>query len=322
MCYSAQIRAEYKKYVRRWGADISLTQYFQLYWDRRTDAKIKIPRVTDAEFANPANDDERKIKELIDEFNTQQAAKFEQELFKQRKRLADAERTLQTKTTKKATEDKRIATDKIEWAKDKLARLRSTVLDAEDARIFPGWYAPVMIIENGKYVVKAMRYQSRIARAAHFSDVKFPGTYNARRDNLEGYWRKQFGYSHGIMAANAFYENVSRHKMEGRELAPSEEEENVILEFRPNTSQEMLVACLWSHWQGPANRICFHSRRSPMILHRRSQQPVTTAASFRSSQRTSTHGLSLTRRISRPSTQSLLIASGRITSIGLQHRRV
>jgi putative SOS response-associated peptidase YedK len=250
MCYSAQIRAEYKKYVRRWGADISLKQYFDLYWQRRADAKIKIPRVTDAEFANPANDDERKIKELIDEFNTLQAAKFEQELFKQKKRLADAERTLQTKTTKKATEDKRIATDKIEWAKDKMARLRSTVLDAEDARIFPGWYAPVMIVEDGKYVVKPMRYQCRVAGAASFTEVKFPGTYNARRDNLEGYWRKQFGYTHGIMIANAFYENVNRHKMEGRELAPGEKEENVILEFRPNTSQEMLVACLWSHWTG------------------------------------------------------------------------
>ena len=133
--------------------------------------------------------------------------------------------------------------------KDKLARLRSTVLDAEDARIFPGWYAPVMIVEDGKYVVKPMRYQCRIAGAAPLTDVKFPGTCNARRDNLNGYWRKQFGYTHGIMIANAFYENVSRHKMEGRELAAGENEENVILEFRPDTEQDMLVACLWSHWQ-------------------------------------------------------------------------
>ena len=251
MCYSSQIRAEYKKYVRKWGADISIKQYFQLYWDRRADAKIKIPRVTDAEFAQPTNDDERKIKELIDEFNAQQVTKFEQELFKQKKRLNDAERTLQTKTTKKATEDKRIATDKIEWAKEKLARLRSAVLDAEDARIFPGWYAPVMIVEGGKYVVKPMRYQCRIAGSPEFYDTKFPGTYNARRDNLEGFWKKQFGVTHGVMIANAFYENVSRHKMEGRELAPGEKEENVILEFRPNTSQDMLVACLWSLWQAP-----------------------------------------------------------------------
>ena len=36
-------------------------------------------------------------------------------------RLNDAERTLQTKTTKKAQEDRRIATDKVEWAKTKLS---------------------------------------------------------------------------------------------------------------------------------------------------------------------------------------------------------
>ena len=28
-----------------------------------------------------------------------------------------------------------------------------------------------------------------------------------------------------------------------------EKEENVILEFRPRPAEEMLVACLWSHWQ-------------------------------------------------------------------------
>jgi hypothetical protein len=36
--------------------------------------------------------------------------------FKQRTRLTDAERTLQTKTTKAATERQRMATDKIEAA--------------------------------------------------------------------------------------------------------------------------------------------------------------------------------------------------------------
>jgi putative SOS response-associated peptidase YedK len=47
---------------------------------------------------------------------------------------------------------------------------------------------------------------------------------------------------------NAFFENVSRHTMEHRELAPGEPEQNVVLEFRPRPTQDMLVACLWSHW--------------------------------------------------------------------------
>ena len=49
---------------------------------------------------------------------------------------------------------------------------------------------------------------------------------------------------------NAFFENVSRHAMEHRALAPGEKEENVVLEFRPQPRQDMPVACLWSRWTG------------------------------------------------------------------------
>ncbi len=84
-----------------------------------------------------------------------------------------------------------------------------------------------------------------------FYDSKYPGTYNARRDNLEGFWKELFGYSHGLMIVSAFYENVSRARMEGRELQDGEQDENVVLEFQPNTGGQMLVACLWSHWKAP-----------------------------------------------------------------------
>src|SRR4051794_36861365 len=137
MCYSAQLQANYRKYVRAFGADISLKDFVRLYWDRAQGAKIKIPKAVDVAFAEPANDDEREIARLIAEFNAQEESKLQQELFKQRKRLADAERTLQTKTTKAALESKRIATDKVQWCLDKLAGLRRTELVQDDMRIFP-----------------------------------------------------------------------------------------------------------------------------------------------------------------------------------------
>lgn len=249
MCYSAQIRASYKRYVREWGADISIKQFVRLYWLRNQGAKIKIPKAMDAAFSEPATDDERQIKEMIDAYDKEQTSKLEQELFKQRKRLADAERTLQTRTTKAATESKRIATDKVEWCLGKLADLRRTELNEEDHRIFPGWYAPVLVMKEGRRILVPMRYQCRLAGKPAFYDTKFPGTYNARRDSLEGFWKEQFGSHHAVMVTNAFYENVSQHRMEGRELAAGEKELNVILEFRPQPTQDMLVACLWSHWQ-------------------------------------------------------------------------
>ncbi|RZT93726.1 SOS response-associated peptidase family protein [Rivibacter subsaxonicus] len=239
MCYSAQIVAEWKKFKRVFKADISLLDYYERYWLRCSDRKIKLPKSMEAAFADPQDDAERRIKAVIDEFNAQQAAEWEQELFKQRKRLADAERTLQTKTTKAAVESKRIATDKVDWLLGKLTDLRRTELKDRDSRIFPGWYAPVMVIENGRRVVKPMRYQCRPAGKPAFYDAKFPGTYNARRDNLEGFWKGQFGHSHGIMVVNAFYENVDRGGS------------NAVLEFRPRPTQDMLVACLWSRWSAP-----------------------------------------------------------------------
>jgi putative SOS response-associated peptidase YedK len=248
MCYSAQIRASYKRYVREWGADISIKQFFRLYWLRSQGAKVKIPKAMDAAFSEPETDEERQIAEMISAYNAEQATKLEQELFKQRKRLADAERTLQTKTTKAAQESKRIATGKVEWCLGKLNDLRRTDLNDEDHRIFPGWYAPVLVMKQGRRILVPMRYQCRPAGKPAFYDTKYPGTYNARRDSLEGFWKDQFGSHHAIMVANAFFENVSKHRTEGRELREGEKEENVVLEFRPKPTQDMLLACLWSHW--------------------------------------------------------------------------
>jgi putative SOS response-associated peptidase YedK len=53
------------------------------------------------------------------------------------------------------------------------------------------------------------------------------------------------------MLASAFYENVKRHRMEGRELRQGEQGENVVLEFSPEGLDEMWVACVWSRWEVP-----------------------------------------------------------------------
>jgi putative SOS response-associated peptidase YedK len=254
MCYSAQIRHDYAKFVRTYGAIIDIAEFVRLYWNRGQGAKLKIPKAMDAAFADPQTEDERRIAALIARYDQEQASLLEQEVFKQRKRLGDAERALQARTTKAATESRRIATAKVEWALGKLSDLRRTFLTDEDARIFPGWYAPVIVMEAGRRVVKPMRYQCRLPGKQAAWDRQFPGCYNARRDNLEGFWKGQFGVSHGIVVLNAFFENVSRHRVEGRALGEGEKEENVILEFRPRPVQDMLVACLWSTWRDPSGK--------------------------------------------------------------------
>ncbi|NCT81633.1 MAG: hypothetical protein GXC94_00660 [Comamonadaceae bacterium] len=248
MCYSAQIRADYRDYTRMFGAQLSIKDFVKVFYGRQ-DAKLKIPKAMEAAFERDAvTPEELEIKHLIETFKADRAMTLEQELFAQRKRLADAERTLQTKQTKAALESQRIATSKISKARLDLDDLRRTELLDRDSRIFPGVYAPVMVVRDGQRVVLPMRYQCRPAGKPADYDIKFPGTYNARRDNLEGFWRGQFGYTHGILLVDTFYENVKRHDMEHRQLAPDEKPENVILQFTPNPPELMYIACLWSHW--------------------------------------------------------------------------
>ncbi|PRX26112.1 putative SOS response-associated peptidase YedK [Paraburkholderia sp. BL18I3N2] len=252
MCYSAQIQADYRKFVRTFGALMDIHEFARLFFERAEGiSKAKIPKAMEDAFAEPQNEAEREINALISRFNSAQATKLEQDLFKQRKRLADAERSLQTKTTKAATESQRIATDKITWARGKLDDLQRTEPKPRDSRIFPGHYAPVMVIEDGQRIVKPMRYQCRIAGKPAVYDVRYPGTYNARRDNLEGFWRPCFGYTHGVMLVDVFYENVSKAKFEGTLSETHDQAENIVLEFRPDNGQLMHVACLWSRWSAP-----------------------------------------------------------------------
>ena len=250
MCYSAQVEESFKRYFKQFGADIDIHQFVKLYGHRAAGVSLRIPKAMDANFSEAGSVDERAIAGMIADFDHAELARHEQELFKQRKRLADAERSLQTRVTKAASESRRIATNKVKWLLARMADIKRRELLPRDSRIFPGHYAPVMVMENGRRVIKPMRYQCRPQGKPAVYDRKYPGTYNARRDNLEAFWKGQFGHSHGIMVVSAFYENVSRHALEGRELGAGEAEENVILEFRPQPAQDMLVACLWSHWQG------------------------------------------------------------------------
>jgi putative SOS response-associated peptidase YedK len=251
MCYSAMIQADYDKYVREFGAIISFDDFAENVW-QPPKKKRKRPKAMDEWFRNDPTPEARRVWEGILAQHRELEPVWQQELFKQKRRLAEAERRLAIKVTATALKEQRIATDKIKqhvrWLED---LNRSTYLP-RDGRFFPQWDAPVMVMENGRLVVKPMRYQCRIpgmpASSDYTKDKKLSGTYNARRDNLTRYWRNQFGFSHGVIFIERFWENVSRHDMEHRELASGEKEENVRLEFNPNPPGPMVIACIWAHW--------------------------------------------------------------------------
>jgi hypothetical protein len=118
--------------------------------------------------------------------------------------LADAERLLATKETKKALEDRRIASSKIDWHLKKLAALKRTELKPSDSRIFPFWYAPLIVMENGKRVIKPMRYHCRPNGKPASYEQAIRWSLQRAADNLEGFWKALFGVRHGVLVRPAF----------------------------------------------------------------------------------------------------------------------
>lgn len=239
MCYSALIRAEFKEFQRAFGAVMDIDTYVKTFWwgEGAQARRIKAPRAMVRELLEIGPPE---LRENLRAADAAEADTLTREIFDQKRRVGDAERALQRKETKRAREDMRIGTNKIQQAQRRLDTLKGTC-GQDDSRIFPGVYCPVLVVDNGQRVVKPMRYQCRPAGTPALYDRKFPGTYNARRDNLEGFWRRQFGYTHGLMVADRFYENVE-----------GPDGQNQRIEFVPRTGEPMLVACLWSHWRDPA----------------------------------------------------------------------
>ena len=52
MCYSAQVWADYRLYVRQYGAELDIKEFYELFWRRGSDSKIKIPKAIVGAGAN------------------------------------------------------------------------------------------------------------------------------------------------------------------------------------------------------------------------------------------------------------------------------
>ena len=109
MCYSAMMEADYATYVRHFGAEISFSEFVQLYWQRESAlGAMRTPRGMDRAFAAAQTAEGRTIKEAVDRHAQAQILSLSQELQAQRDRLADAEAKLARKVTKAASESRRI----------------------------------------------------------------------------------------------------------------------------------------------------------------------------------------------------------------------
>lgn len=252
MCYSAQIRADYAKLVRHYGATMSLEEFSRLYTFDPAKKRPKTPKAMDDGFRGARTEQGRDIVAMIQQWHSQEQRELEAELQEQQQRHRRAQSALATRPTQKARNELRVSANRVERAQSRLEDLQRSQQLPRDNRIFPGTYAPVIVSEHGRRVIKPMRYQCRLPDKSARTDVLYPGTYNARRDSLEGYWRGAFGHRHGVVVVKAFYEHVPR---KGLPLAALDDERDVVLEFQPEPQRDLLIACLWAEWEGAEGRL-------------------------------------------------------------------
>ncbi|MBA2404674.1 MAG: SOS response-associated peptidase family protein [Bdellovibrionales bacterium] len=80
---------------------------------------------------------------------------------------------------------------------------------ADDNRIFPGYFAWVLVNENGVNEFKKMRYRVRPQNSKEEIPSKF-NVFNARIDSLEARqtWKPLFTRQHGLIPFTRFFEWV------------------------------------------------------------------------------------------------------------------
>lgn len=248
MCYSALAWSDYNRYTREFGATVSMRDFAKMY-GYKPIRKRKRPKAMDEMIRRGSSEEERAITLILDEAKREDLLEWQPKLFAQRKRLADGNRVLLgPKPTKKAATDVRVAGNNIEQLSRWISDADRHDLVPQDSRIYPWYFVPVMIWEEGRRVVKPMRFKCRMRGWSEEVDKEYYGTFNARRDSLDTKWAKHWGRQHAVIVINSFYEHVWRHKAEGRELAEGEEPEDVVIQFKPDTGQDMVLACVYSDW--------------------------------------------------------------------------
>lgn len=220
MCYSAEVWEDFRLYERM-GGTLDIHAFAQMMEARRATGDLfkVVPKAMREPFEHPRNEGEKDVKEKMLEAYRAATLAIEEEIATQTERLVKADAVLASaKPTKKAENDKRVATNKVAAAREKLEEMQAHAQSDGFGRMWPGQFAPVLIRDHstGARMIVPARYRCRLPGWTKAMELEKPGTYNARKDKLHTVWKKLFGYNHGVIVARRFYESVSLHRLQQR----------------------------------------------------------------------------------------------------------
>src|SRR5690606_23384916 len=155
-----------RRLARGWSQseEIGWVQFQEIRWSPSQEIGwSQSEEILHRYFLEPRNDAERKVKRAIEAYRAIKIPEWEQEIFKQRKRYADAERALRTKHTKKAESDLGVSSRKIEQLKGWLDGMKTLENKPDDVVVHAMNYGPVIVSTEKGRMLTAMRYHCRLA---------------------------------------------------------------------------------------------------------------------------------------------------------------
>jgi putative SOS response-associated peptidase YedK len=122
-------------------------------------------------------------------------------------------------------------------------------LKEPDGRVYPGYFAPVIIREDGKRKLVPMRYRVRPQGTPHEIPTKY-NLFNCRIDSLltRPTWRRLLARNHALFPFVRFHEWVEDPN--GKKVQVS---------FAPDSRQLMWAPALFDEWSSLDGRIKFKS---------------------------------------------------------------
>lgn len=115
----------------------------------------------------------------------------------------------------------------------------------ENNRIYPNYFAPVIVMENNQRVVRPMRYRVR----PHSSKEEIPTKYNlfnARLDSLEtkATWKPIFMRNHGLFPFKTFFEWIE-----------DEKGKKTLIKFIPKDREITWAPCIYDTWESDDHQV-------------------------------------------------------------------
>jgi putative SOS response-associated peptidase YedK len=232
MCYSSLLAKTYEEYVEMFRAPFDMGAFHQLYRQRELDLLLKIPAALDDILiaVDPINGGN--IRESTRRWRAAcatESARLDGEIF-DLETIAPKNRTAAQKEALKTAKSRR---------KRLGTALQTKSVEGDTYRIYPKYFAPVIIDQGGQRKTVPMRY-----RVLPRTGVEIPDQYNlfnARRDSLmtARNWKSLFGRKHALFPFLRFYEWV---------ITPAGKTE---ISFVPDGYPSMWAASLYEEYNHP-----------------------------------------------------------------------